>query len=120
MDIPHDSVSLYLPGICDGGASTLAEDDEVWRPLRAIFPDNIASHTREQISYFGKDGLLRRHEYAVDIMGGARGLNYAYDYRKVDGIMVPVTRRVVAFDDNKRKIPDPVLVAIDIHEIAFS
>jgi hypothetical protein len=53
-------------------------------------------------------------------MGGARGVNYAYDYRKVDGIMVPVTRRVVGFDDNKRKISDPVLVAIDIHEIAFS
>ena len=48
----------------------------------------------------------------------ARGLNYAYDYRKVDGVIVPVTRRVIAFDDNKRKIA-PVLVAIDIHEIAF-
>ena len=45
-------------------------------------------------------------------MGGARGLNYAYDYRRVDGIMVPVTRGVVAVDDNKRKIPDPVLVAM--------
>jgi hypothetical protein len=53
-------------------------------------------------------------------MSGARGLNYAYDYRKVDGVMVPMTRRVVAFDDNKQKIPDPVLVAIDIHDIAFS
>jgi hypothetical protein len=37
--------------------------------LKAIFPDNIASHTREQISYFGQDGLLLRHEYVVDIMG---------------------------------------------------
>ena len=96
------------------------EDGEVWRPLRAIFPDNIASHTCEQISYFGNDGLLRRHEYVVDIMGSATGVNYAYNYRKVDGVMVPVTRRVVAFDDDKRKIPDPVLVAIDIQEIAFS
>jgi hypothetical protein len=52
--------------------------------------------------------LLRRHEYVVDVMGGARGLNYAYDYR-----------RVVAFDDNKRKMPDPVLVAIDIRAISF-
>ncbi|QNI33448.1 hypothetical protein H7849_05730 [Alloacidobacterium dinghuense] len=96
------------------------EGGEIWRPLKAIFPENIASHTREQISYFGKDGLLRRHEYVVDVMGGARGLNYAYDYRQVGGIMVPTTRRVVAFDDSKRPIPDPVLVAIDIGEIAFS
>jgi hypothetical protein len=59
------------------------------------------------------------HEYVVDIMGGARGLNYAYDYRQAERIMVPTTRRVVGFDDNKRKIPDPVLVAIDIHDITF-
>jgi hypothetical protein len=31
-----------------------------------------------------------------------------------------MTRGVFGFDDNKRKIPDPVLVAIDIREIAFS
>jgi hypothetical protein len=96
------------------------EDGEEWRPLKAIFPDDIASHTREQISYFGQDGLLRRHEYVVDVMGGARGLNYAYDYREVNGIKVPITRRVVGFDENKRKIPAPVLVAIDIREIAFN
>jgi hypothetical protein len=53
-------------------------------------------------------------------MGQARGVNYAHDYRDVNGIKVPMTRRVVGFDDNKRKIPDPVLVSIDIREIAFS
>jgi hypothetical protein len=53
-------------------------------------------------------------------MGGARGVNYAYDYRDVNGIKVPMTRRVVGVDGNKRKIPDPVLVAIDIRELAFS
>ena len=93
-----------------------------WEPprmIRAIFPDKIASHARKQVSYFGNDGWLRRHEYVVDIRGGARGLNYAYDYRKVDGVIVPVTRRVVAFEGNKRKIADPVRVAIDIHEIAL-
>lgn len=58
-----------------------------------MFPDNIASHTREQISYFGEDGLLRRHEYVVDIMGGARGPNYAHDSLQVDGIMVPRSSR---------------------------
>ncbi len=46
-------------------------------------------------------------------------MNYAYDYRNVDGIVVPVRRRVFGFDDEKNKIPDPVLVAIDIQKIAF-
>jgi hypothetical protein len=119
VDIPHASISLYLSRTCHKGTSW-QEDGEEWRPLKAVIPDNIASHTREQISYFGQDGLLRRHEYVVDIMGGARGLNYAYDYREVNGIKVPTTRRVFASDGNKRKIPDPVLVAIDIREIAFN
>jgi hypothetical protein len=95
------------------------ENGEEWRRLKATFPPTIASHCHEQVSYFGPDGLLRRHEYVVDIMGGARGMNYAYDYRNVDGIVVPVRRRVFGFDDEKRKIPDPVLVAIDIRKIAF-
>jgi len=96
------------------------EDGEIWRPLRVSFPDGIASHGGEQISYFEPDGLLRRHEYRVDVLGGAPGLNYAHEFREVDGILVPMKRRVYSFDTNKRKIPDPVLVAIDIHEIAFS
>ena len=96
------------------------EDGEIWRPLRVSFPNGIASHSREQISYFGPDGLLRRHEYRVDVLGGAPGLNYAQEFREVDGILVPVKRRVYSFDTDKHKVPDPVLVAIDIHEIAFS
>ena len=100
---------LYTyPGFVTEELPPWREDGEEWRPLKAIFPDSIDSHSREQISYFGEDGLLRRHEYVVDMMGGAKGVNYAYNYRQVDGIMVPTTRRVVGFDETKRKIPDPV------------
>ena len=52
-------------------------------------------------------------------MGGASGLNYAAEYCNVDGIVVPMKRRVYASDANKQKIPDPVLVAIDIRDISF-
>ena len=96
------------------------EDGEEWRPLKSMFPDSFPSHTREQISYFGQDGLLRRHEYTVDILGGAQGVNYAHDYRDFDGIMVPTTRRVFPYDGAKQKIPGLPLVAIDIKDLAFS
>jgi hypothetical protein len=96
------------------------ENGEQWRPLKVTVPDSVASHSREQVAYFGPDGLLRRHAYTVDIMGGAAGLNYASDLRNVDGIVVPTKRRVYASDANNQKIPEPVLVAIDIREIAFS
>ena len=112
---------LYTyPGFATEELPPWHEDGETWHPLKATFPDSVASHNREQVSYFGEDGLLRRHEYTVDIMDGARGVNYASDYRDVDRIQVPTTRRVYAYDDRKNKLSAPLLVAIDFGEIAFA
>ena len=111
---------LYTyPGFVTEEAAPWQENSEQWRTLKVIVPDSIASHSREQIAYFGPDGLWRRHAYTVDIMGGAAGLNYATDYRSVDGIVVPTKRRVYTPDANNQKISEPVLVAIDIRDIAF-
>jgi hypothetical protein len=95
-------------------------DGETWRRLKVTFPDNVKSHTREQISCFGPDGLLRRHDYTVDILGGATGLNYASDYRDVDGIIVPTKRRVYAYEGDYQLVNEPLLVAIDMGEITLS
>ena len=112
---------LYTyPGFVTEELAPWEENGEQWRPLKVFVPDSIASHSREQVACFGPDGLLRRHEYTVDVMGGASGLNYAADDAKVDGIVVPMKRRVYAADANKHKIPEPVLVAIDIRDISFS
>ena len=62
---------LYTyPGFVTEELPPWREDGETWRPLKATFPDSVASHSREQVSYFGEDGLLRRHEYTLDVMGG--------------------------------------------------
>ena len=112
---------LYTyPGFVSEEIPPWEEDNEEWRVLKATFPDTIARHTRRQVSYFGPDGLLRRHEYTVDVLGNAPGLNYASDYRATNGIMVPHKRRVFAYDSEKRKVGEPLLVAIDIHEIEFN
>jgi hypothetical protein len=92
-------------------------EGETWRRLKATFPDTVKSHTREQISCFGSDGLLRRHDYTVDILGGATGLNYASEYRDVDGIIVPTKRRVYAYEGDYQLLKEPLLVAIDMGEI---
>ncbi|AYL94336.1 hypothetical protein [Mucilaginibacter celer] len=96
------------------------ENGEIWRRLKVTFPDYIASHTREQISFFGPDGLLRRHDYTVDILGGATGANYATNYRDVDGIIIPTSRRIYAFEGDHIAVPEPLLVAVDMGEISFS
>ena len=120
MELPHHPFLYTYPGFVTEELAPWEENGEPWRPLKVIVPDSIASHSREQVVYFGPDGLLRRHEYTVDVMGGASGFNYAADYRNVDGIVVPTKRRVYAADANKQKIPEPVLVAIDIRDISFS
>lgn len=92
-------------------------DGETWRRLKVTFPDTVKSHTREQIFCFGADGLLRRHDYTVDILGGGTGLNYATDYQDIDGIIFPMTRRVYAYTGDYELVPEPVLVAIDIADV---
>jgi hypothetical protein len=95
------------------------EDGERWRVLQVTFPDGYAAHTRTQYSYFGEDGLLRRHLYTVDVLSGAQGANYASEYRAVDGVMLPTRRRVFGYDDARQKVPEPMLVSIDLSEIHF-
>jgi len=95
------------------------EDGERWRVLQVSFPGEYAAHTRTQYSYFGEDGLLRRHLYTVDVLGGAQGANYASEYRTVGGVMLSNRRRVVAYDTARQKVPEPVLISIDLTEIHF-
>jgi hypothetical protein len=111
---------LYtLPGFEVEELSPWQEAGETWRRLRIRYPLHVAGHSREQVSYFGPDGLLRRHDYEVDVLGGATGANYASEYREVDGIMVPLRRLVYGRRDDGQRIEEPLLVSIDIADIAF-
>jgi hypothetical protein len=111
---------LYAyPGFVVKEIEPWEEIGEVWRRLRIVFPDDIASHTREQVSYFGLDGLLRRHDYAVDVLGGSKGAQYIGDHREHGGIMVPHRRRVYPLGSDNQKVEEPLLVSIDIGRIEF-
>jgi hypothetical protein len=95
------------------------ENGERWRVLEVTFPKEYAAHARVQHSYFGEDGLLRRHLYTVDVLGGAAGANYAFEYRAVAGVKLSTRRRVFAYDANRQKVPEPVLISIDLNDIHF-
>src|SRR5215813_11896027 len=70
------------------------ENGEAWRPLRLTFCEKIATHSKVQTIYAGDDGLLRRHDYAVEIAGDAAAAHYLRNYVTVDGIKFPAERRV--------------------------
>jgi hypothetical protein len=90
-------------------------DGETWRRLKVTFPESLKTHSREQISCFGPDGLLRRHDFTIDLLGGVPSQLLATDYRDVDGIVIPTTRR--AYSDELG--PDQPMVAIDMGEITI-
>ena len=96
------------------------ENGEEWRRLRVTFPDSIVSHTKTQITHFGPDGLMRRHDYTVDILGGNTGANYSTNYKEFQGIMMPTTRRIYAYDAAMQKVPEPLLVTLDFGALQFS
>jgi len=96
------------------------EDEETWRVLKIVFPEHIVAHTRVQYAYYDSDGLLRRHQYTVDVMDGASGVNYAEGYQNVDGILVATRRRVYSFDREFQKIQEPLLVSIDIDRVELA
>ena len=95
------------------------EDGQTWHGLLVTYPDAIVAHTRQQTYYFDDDGLLRRLDYSVDILGGGPAVHYPSEYHEFDGIMVPTRRRVYVRRPDGSPVRDPVSVAIDITNVTF-
>jgi hypothetical protein len=106
-----------LPGFTTEEVEPWQEDGETWRRLKVTFPSGIPSHSTEQTFYFDASGILRRHDYSVDILGGASGANYATEPRTFGGFVFPAKRRVYAIGANNLPLRDRVSVAIDFHSI---
>jgi hypothetical protein len=70
------------------------ENGKTWRRLQVLFPDTIATHSRQQTFYFDESGLLQRHDYDVEIAGASPAAHYAYEHKAVEGIIVPARHRV--------------------------
>jgi hypothetical protein len=103
------------PGFGTEEIAPIEAGGETWRRLEVTFPDHITSHSRQQVFCFGPDGLLRRHDFTIDLLGGVPSQLDAAGYREVDGIILPTRRR--AYD---QVTPDhPLMVAIDMGEITI-
>jgi hypothetical protein len=98
----------------------VARRHELWRGLRATYPPNIASHSREQDFYFGPDFLLRRHDYHVEASGGFAAAQYVFDSVTVQGITLLTKRRAYMRDERLLPIHDRLMVSIDLSDISFS
>lgn len=111
---------LAQPGFASEALGPWEEGGATWERLRIRFPDDIATHSTEQTLYIGADGLLRRHDYDVEIAGNTAGAHYVSDYREVQGLMFPTRRRIYPRKPNGQSSSDPLVVSIDLDEIVLS
>jgi hypothetical protein len=116
---------LSFPYLLTGDGFALAEGEpweeggESWRRLEVSFPEGIDTHSRRQVFYLDSRGLLRRHDYVAEVVGGwAKAGHYVDDHVKAGGLVFPTRRRVrpVARPSN-RTLGFPTLVSVDLSEL---
>lgn len=108
---------LKLPGFQTEEIEPWDENGETWRRLKVTFPADIHSHSREQVFYFDASGLLRRHDYSVDVIGGTSSAHYVLEHKTFGGLVYPTRRRVYSAGPDNRPLPDRMVLSIDIHDI---
>lgn len=110
---------LAEPGITAQEIEPWEESGEQWRRLAVTFPANIATHSTHQTLYIGNDGLLRRHDYDVEIAGNTPGAHYPSDYVEVQGIRFPTRRRIHPRQADGKPMTEPLVVSIDLGDIVL-
>jgi len=94
------------------------EGGERWRRLEVTFPEGFDTHSRRQTFYFDARGLLRRHDYVAEVVGGwARAAHYCADHGQAGGIVFPTRRWVRPIGLGNRSLPFPTLVSLTLSEL---
>jgi hypothetical protein len=112
--------TFALPGFETTELDPWQEAGEEWRRLRVTWPGYLATHSTDQTLYVGRDGLFRRHDYDVEIAGNNPAAHYISDYTQVAGIMLPTKHRILPRAADGQSVSEPLLVSIDVSEVAFS
>jgi hypothetical protein len=84
------------------------------------WPGNLAGLSMVLTIYAGEDGLIRREDYDVEIMGDSAGAHYMSGYTRIAGIMVPTRHRILPRAPEGQALTDPLLISIDLSEIALT
>lgn len=111
---------LSWPGVQTHELAPWVQDGETLRRLHVHFPWDIATHSSEQTLYVDRDGLLKRHDYDVEIAGDTPGAHFISDYVEVQGIKFPTKRRIFPRADDGQAMSEPLVVSIDIDQIELS
>jgi hypothetical protein len=112
--------TFAMPGFRTSELGPWKEAGQHWRRLRVAWPSYLATHSSEQTLYFDDHGLLARHDYDVEISGGTSAAHYVSDYDEVAGIRLPTKHRIFPRTPDGQSLAEPLIVSIDLSEIAFT
>lgn len=105
---------LLWPGLTFEPLGTTKKRGEVWDKVGVTFPPEVATHSPKQVFYFGPDGLLRRHDYYVQIMTAlARGARYIHQTQSVEGLILPSRIEIKLGLVGESSAPFPALGFVD-------
>ncbi|NUY01461.1 hypothetical protein [Paraburkholderia youngii] len=110
---------LHYPGVEATEIEPWIVDGLPWRRLHVEFAPHIATHSAVQTFYFDADGLLRRHDYEVDIQGRNAAARYLSDYVTVQGIRMPTRFRIYPRTPDNVALPEPLIVGVDLSDFRF-
>jgi hypothetical protein len=112
---------LARPGFEIGEIEPLTWRGERLRRLRVRFPPEIPTHCPEQVFAFTAEGLLRRHDYTAEVIGGfATGAHLTHDHTREGGLTFPTRRRVKPRGPRGVVAPGPTLVGLDVTDVRVS
>jgi hypothetical protein len=112
--------ALTWPGVESQELPEWTEDGQTWRRLGVHFPEDLEVFSRQQTLYFDRSGLLKRLDYNVEIAGDTPGAHYVSDYQEVSGILFPTRRRIYPRTAEGLRVPEPLVVSIDLDQITLS
>ncbi|MFE2065881.1 hypothetical protein ACFXDH_26450 [Streptomyces sp. NPDC059467] len=95
------------------------EEDAVWPAVRITYPDGFATPSRQQTLYVDEDGLLRRTDLGLDLLGPGAAVAYAARHRIFDGIVVPTRHRVYVRNPDGTRVTESTSLAIDMDDVQF-
>jgi hypothetical protein len=93
------------------------ENGETWSRLKIHFPADVVTHSANQTLYIDGEGLLKRHDYDVDISGGTPAAHYTGGYLEAGGIMFPTNH--VIFPRQPDNTPNRDLLVVSIRISTF-
>jgi hypothetical protein len=112
---------LARPGFSFEAIGPLPGDMARFVPVRVTFPDDIPTHSRQQVLYFDGQRLLRRLDYTAEVVGRwAHAAHLCDEYRNFNGLRIPTRRRVLPLLFGLTPLPGPTLVSIDVHSLILN